>query len=286
MKTRKPFALAVVAASLATALVGATAPAAQAATYVTPKGLLAKLTTAAEAGFTSYDRTKFQYPTDANGDCQDTRAEVLQQETRVKVTFTSASHCYVKYGTWYSWYDGVTAKSASNIQIDHLVPLYEAWTSGARKWNAATRKNFANDLAYPATLTAVSASSNLSKGSKDPAQWLPPLTSSRCKYAIQWMQVKYRWHLTIDSTERSKLLSVISTGNCNATVVKLPARATIGYATTTTGTGGTGGSGSTTDPRYSTCTEAKSHGFGPYYRGTDPEYYWYEDRDNDGIVCE
>jgi hypothetical protein len=268
-------------------LVAGTATSAQAATYLTPKGLLAKLSTASETGFASYDRSKFQYPIDANGDCQDTRAEVLQQESRTRVQFTSASRCFVRYGTWYSWYDGATAKSASNIQIDHLVPLYEAWTSGARKWNAATRKNFANDLAYPATLTAVSASSNLSKGSKDPAQWLPPLTSSRCKYVIQWMQVKYRWHLTIDSAERSKILSIISTGNCNATAVKLPARATIGYATTTGGTGGGGNTGGgTTDPRYGTCTEAKSHGLGPYYRGIDREYYWYDDRDNDGIVCE
>lgn len=42
----------------------------------------------------------------------------------------------------------------------------------------------------------------------------------------------------------------------------------------------------TNDPRYGTCAEAKSHGYGPYYKGKDPEYYWYIDRDKDGIVCE
>ena len=262
----------------------AAAPAANATTYVTARGLLAKLTTASEAGFASYDRAKFQYPTDANGDCQNTRAEVLLQETRVRATFTSASKCVVKYGTWYSWYDGVTSKSASTIQIDHLVPLYEAWTSGARKWNAATRKAYANDITYGPSLAAVSASANLSKGSKDPAQWLPPLASSRCKYAIQWVQVKYRWKLTVDSAERSTLNSILS-GACGAKVITQPARASIAYTTTTTGgTGGTGGGG--TDPRYGTCTEAKSHGYGPYYRGVDVEYPWYTDRDNDGIVCE
>lgn len=285
MKIRSSVVVASLIASLSATILAA-APPAQAATYLTARGLLAKVTTASEAGFSSYDRTKFQYPADANSDCQNTRAEVLLQETRVRATFTSASRCFVKYGTWYSWYDGVTSKSASTIQIDHLVPLYEAWTSGARKWNAATRKAFANDLTYGPTLTAVSASSNLSKGSKDPAQWLPPLASSRCKYAIQWVQVKYRWKLTVDSTERATLSSILS-GACGQTVITQPARASVTYTTTTTTTttGGTGGGGGT-DPQYRTCTEAKSHGYGPYYQGTDVEYGWYDDRDSDGIVCE
>lgn len=285
MRFRQPLALAVVAVSFASALVTTAAPA-QATTYLTPRALLAKISTAAEAGYSSYVREKFAYPTDANGDCQNTRSEVLQQESKTKVQFTSTSRCTVRYGTWYSWYDGVTVKAATSVQIDHLVPLYEAWTSGARKWNAATRKAYANDLSYGPTLTAVSASSNLSKGSKDPAQWLPPLAASRCKYAIQWIQIKYRWKLTVDSNERAALLSIF-TGKCATTAVVVPARAKIVLATTS-GTGGTGGTGGSTgtDPRYSTCTEAKSHGLGPYYQGRDPEYYWYDDRDNDGIVCE
>jgi endonuclease YncB( thermonuclease family) len=40
-----------------------------------------------------------------------------------------------------------------------------------------------------------------------------------------------------------------------------------------------------TDPRFGTCTEAKDAGYGPYVRGQDPEYAWYEDRDGDGTVC-
>lgn len=259
-----------------------------AAIAVTPRALLAKLTVAAEVGFSSYAREKFQYPTDANSDCQNTRAEVLLQETRTKASFTSSSRCTVQYGTWLSYYDGLTIKKASSLQIDHLVPLYEAWTSGARKWNVATRKAYANDLSYGPTLVAVSASTNLSKGSKDPAQWLPSLAAARCKYAIQWMQVKYRWRLTVDSSEKSALLSILS-GACGTKAVVLPARASVSYTTTTSGSGGStggGGNSSGTDPRYGTCTEAKSHGLGPYYRGTDPEYYWYNDRDNDGIVCE
>lgn len=41
-----------------------------------------------------------------------------------------------------------------------------------------------------------------------------------------------------------------------------------------------------TDPRFGTCREAIAAGYGPYYRGQDPEYDWYRDADGDGVVCE
>ena len=40
------------------------------------------------------------------------------------------------------------------------------------------------------------------------------------------------------------------------------------------------------DPQFDTCAEANAHGYGPYRRGIDDEYEWYEDRDDDGLVCE
>ncbi|WP_436762317.1 thermonuclease family protein [Streptosporangium sp. V21-05] len=40
------------------------------------------------------------------------------------------------------------------------------------------------------------------------------------------------------------------------------------------------------DPRFPTCAAANAAGYGPYRRGTDPEYTWYQDRDGDGVVCE
>lgn len=40
------------------------------------------------------------------------------------------------------------------------------------------------------------------------------------------------------------------------------------------------------DPRFPTCGAANAAGYGPYHRGVDPEYAWYQDRDGDGVVCE
>lgn len=40
------------------------------------------------------------------------------------------------------------------------------------------------------------------------------------------------------------------------------------------------------DPRFDTCAQANAAGYGPYHKGADPEYDWYQDRDHDGIDCE
>jgi hypothetical protein len=194
-----------------------------AATRVSARTLLYRTTVANEAGWGSYNRTLFNYPADPDGDCRNTRAEVLLAESRVAVTYTTSRHCYVKKGRWYSYYDGVWGTWASGFQVDHLVPLFEAWISGARSWSAADRKRYANDIAFGPTLAIVTSAVNQAKGEKDPASWLPPRVAARCQYAIWWVEVKYRWRLTMDSAERSVLSQILS-GSCGAKLVNVPAR--------------------------------------------------------------
>lgn len=227
---------------------------------------------------TGYERSKFRHWIDADGDCQDTRDEVLKAESRV-----STSGCDIRRGSWYSYYDRRTWTNPSDVDIDHVVALKEAWDSGARRWNADTRKRFANDLGDARTLVAVTDNVNQSKSDKDPAQWLP--THNRCRYVSEWTAVKIRWSLKVNAGEKSRLVAIAAKCTNNVLTVR---KAAIGTGTTGSTGGGTGGGGSTggTDPRFGTCTEAKSHGYGPYYRGSDVEYGWYDDRDNDGIVCE
>jgi hypothetical protein len=121
-----------------------------------------------------------------------------------------------------SWYDGVTTTSPSTFDIDHVVPLEQAWVSGGRKWTSAKRTRYANDLGFAWTLDAVTAHSNRSKGDRDPAAWLPP--RNHCAYAIHWVAIKYRWGLSIDSTERTELAKIL-VGTCGARTVPLPRRA-------------------------------------------------------------
>ncbi len=88
-----------------------------------------------------YDREKFRLWVDADGDCRDTRDEVLAAESKDPV-----SGCDINRGKWRSYYDGRTWRRSSDVDIDHLVPLAEAWDSGAKRWDANTRERYANDL--------------------------------------------------------------------------------------------------------------------------------------------
>ena len=108
-------------------------------------------------------------------------------------------------GTWFSAYDAATVVSASDLDIDHLVPLAEAWESGGHMWSAETWTRFANDRDDPRSLIAVSASTNRSKGARDPSDWWPPQASYRCQYAADWVAVKSRWRLSVDSAEHESL---------------------------------------------------------------------------------
>ncbi len=177
--------------------------------------LLGRLATAREhpAG---YARARFVHWIDADGDGCDTRDEVLIAESRTTPRIRPG--CSVA-GSWRSVYDGMTTTRASSFDIDHVVPLKEAWDSGAWRWTSARRQVYANDLGISASLRAVSAASNRAKGEKDPAEWLPPLTSFRCAYATEWVVIKVRWRLAVDTAERAALRHVLA--GCPARVVSV-----------------------------------------------------------------
>ncbi len=132
----------------------------------------------------------------------DTRGEVLVGESVVAARWDTS--CVVT-GQWFSYYDGVVTTDPSTFDIDHMVPLAEAWDSGASAWDAATREAYANDQDDPRSLVAVTASSNRSKSDQDPAEWLPAL--SRCRYVGEWVAVKLRFDLAVDVTEQAALVA-------------------------------------------------------------------------------
>ena len=108
-------------------------------------------------------------------------------------------------GTWFSTYDSVVVLAAADLDIDHLVPLAEAWESGGHAWSAGTWTRFGNDLDDPRSLIAVSASTNRSKGARDPQDWWPPEPGYRCQYAADWIAIKTRWKLTMDAAEQRSI---------------------------------------------------------------------------------
>ncbi|MET8038945.1 HNH endonuclease family protein [Streptomyces sp. NPDC005345] len=132
----------------------------------------------------------------------DTRREVILSEAVDAPDV--GPRCALPGGRWWSSYDQVWITSASALDVDHMVPLAEAWDSGAAVWTAARREAYANDQGAPNSLIAVSASSNQSKADKDPAAWLP-VPADQCVYAADWVADKLRWQLTADAAERDAL---------------------------------------------------------------------------------
>ena len=150
---------------------------------------------------TGYSRDLFHLWIDADGDGCNTRAEVLISEAEDPPTIGSG--CSLSGGRWYSYYDGATWTAPADVDIDHVVPLAEAWDSGARNWTTAQRQSYANDLGDDRTLAAVTDNVNQSKGDQDVAEWLPPI--NHCRYIKDWVTAKIRWGLSQDSAEQSAL---------------------------------------------------------------------------------
>lgn len=152
------------------------------------------------ASASGYSRSKFRHWITQPDGCS-TREAVLVRDA----VSADIRGCRVLSGQWFSPYDGTTSTMSSRLDIDHMVPLKEAWVSGASGWSPARRQAFANDLGWKGSLIAVSASSNRSKGDKDPARWMPSNRSYWCTYLFDWIDVKYRWSLTVDPVERQAI---------------------------------------------------------------------------------
>jgi hypothetical protein len=165
--------------------------------------LILQLPVAAEVA-EGYDRDLFKHWIDADGDGCNTRKEVLIAEATVKPNVSGS--CDLSGGQWYSPYDKVTTNNPSDFDIDHFVPLNEAWQSGAYSWSSTKRKEFANDLGFAKSLIAVTASSNRSKSDRDPPNWIPRNYDYLCEYVTSWVEVKLRWGLTADQPEIDALL--------------------------------------------------------------------------------
>lgn len=155
-----------------------------------------------------YDRDLFPTWSDEDGDGCDTRYEILIAEATEDPEVSD--DCKLTGGKWKSYYDGKEFTNPSDLDIDHMVPLAEAWDSGARDWNAEDREQYANDLGDDRDLVAVTNSVNREKSDKDPKEWMPPLDEVKCQYLEEWTVVKTRWKLSADQDEVDALKDLSS----------------------------------------------------------------------------
>lgn len=167
------------------------------------------LVVAEQGSMAGYSRDKFPHWS-SHGDKCDTREMVLQRDGS---DVERDDQCRAVSGRWVSVYDGKAFIDASDLDIDHMVPLANAWRSGAKDWDQDKRKAFANDLTHP-QLLAVSAATNRGKGDQGPEEWQPPLESYWCVYGRAWTSVKSTYGLSVTEDEKSMLVKMLDT--CNA----------------------------------------------------------------------
>ena len=152
-----------------------------------------------------YSRSAFSGWIDEDGDCLNTRHELLL-ELSTGPTTKSSDGCRVVRGKWNDPYSGSVFFDSSKMDIDHLVPLAWAWRNGASSWSESERDRFAND---PINLFAVSASLNRSKGAQGPDSWLPPNEKFHCQYVTRFYRVllKYEFPEAVRSHAKSHVNS-------------------------------------------------------------------------------
>ncbi len=191
---------------------GSSAPAADGGSALAALGTLAVKGRAPKTG---YDRLAFgQAWADVDHNGCDTRNDVLRRDLSPYVLKSGTKGCVVVSGTLHDPYSGRTiafargADTSSLVQIDHVVPLSDAWQKGAQQWTAPKRTALANDLL---NLLAVDGPLNQSKSDGDAATWLPPSTGYRCSYAARQIAVKAKYGLWVTTAEKDAMRRILAT---------------------------------------------------------------------------
>lgn len=273
---------------------------------------LAALPVKGRAPMTGYDRDQFGTEwSDAVGEWDwsrngcDTRNDVLARDLQRETVeangcvVTSGVLAYEPYSGQRNYYfDKHDDEYSTDLDIEHIVALGNAWATGAQQLSPAKRAELAND---PINLMAAHPSLNRSKGDADFATWLPPNKAFRCSYAARQIKVKTVYGLWVTAAEKAAMERVLATcpdepfdqpdpqaGYTAAKVVAAPAA----KPTPAPAAGGGGGkkpsstgAGSSGSVYYANCDAARAAGAAPVRRG-DPGYGSHLDRDGDGSGCE
>ena len=142
-----------------------------------------------------YNREDWGNWIDEDGDGLNTRHEVLAEESLIKPVISNNK---VVSGKWFDKYTGKYFTNPSDLDIDHLVPLKNAYISGASNWSKKKKSRYYNYLKSDNHLIAVSKSANRNKSDKSPVDWLPPNEEYQCEYVREWFKIKTAWGLAIE----------------------------------------------------------------------------------------
>ena len=245
----------------------------------------------------AYDRHDWKHWTDADGDCQDARNEVLVAESRATVSYRTDRECRVSAGEWMGPYTGSVVTDPSKLDVDHMVPLGNDYLAGAWRWSAEQRERYANYLDDSQHLIAVTASANRSKGARGPEDWKPENRAYWCQYAVDWITIKDTWGLSVTQAEHDALAQMLDTCATRPTLLVEQGRGAPAPAATSTPVRPTATpvppTATPAARTYSRCDAAQAAGQ-PRTQGSKGPSRGFpkwmvpsaRDGDGDGVVCE
>jgi hypothetical protein len=153
--------------------------------------------------------------------CLNTRAKVLQRDSRRRLVFKDNNHCVVDSGLWNDPYTNRPIRVAKEVQIDHMVPLKNAYMSGAHKWNFQSRCLYANYMGQNIHLVSADANENMRKGDRSPDAYMPPNSRFTCTYVKNWLSIKFLWGLKMTISEAQAVQRIIKENNCSTQQFKM-----------------------------------------------------------------
>ena len=159
-----------------------------------------------------------------DGTCYNTRALVLMRDSDKEVTFADNNKCSVMTGEWHDDYTGETFAKREDIQIDHFVPLKNAYISGAYRWTFKARCLYANYLGTDYNLKSANGSQNMKKGDRTPEKYMPPNTEYACQYLKNWLSVKFLWGMRMTEGEATFIYQALRDQQCNLSSFKISAK--------------------------------------------------------------
>jgi len=116
--------------------------------------------------------------------------------------------CTVETGKWIGPYTGETFTLASDVDIDHIIPLKYAYDHGGSEWSSLLKKVFANDQE---NLLVTEDNANQSKSAKGPNGYLPR-EEFRCEYVYRWLFLARKYELTLNNDDVDTINDILS--NC------------------------------------------------------------------------
>jgi len=150
-----------------------------------------------------------------DGRCLNIRARVLERESTEPVQFKETSPCTIESGKWYDPYLNQWVYRASSLQVDHMVPLKHAYTTGAFNWSRQKKCLYANFMGQDTHLIPVSGIENGRKGDRSPDRYMPINQQYWCTYLKNWLQIKLVWNLFIQPEEAMGIQDAMEMAHCS-----------------------------------------------------------------------